>query len=291
MPSKVCGYARVSTARQAASGLSIDAQKAALEAYYHARYADTHAWGGVYQDPEQSGGKPFMDRPAGGKLLHRLDPGDILIVTRLDRAFRNTRDALITTDKLTKRKVVLIFLDMQFDTSTPLGQCVLAMLAAFAELERSFISERVRAALANKPRPKQREMYGWRKARIGHGYKPKLVPFPEMRELVAKLLVFRDGGSTYKEILTWCRQNKVYNPIGQTRLKTFELYALYRYLACEAYLQVLEGRRPGPLPELMARWSIPKVYPEGWEITYARYLAKRDAKEPDEAAGMNGQAH
>lgn len=102
----------------------------------------------------------FVDRaPAGDRARRRewarlLELAerrqvDLVLVWRLDRAFRSTVDALATLRQLDHRGVGFAVLDQpELDTTSPVGRLLFTMLAAFAELERSMIADRVREGMA-----------------------------------------------------------------------------------------------------------------------------------------------
>lgn len=120
------GYARVST-----DGQSYAAQDAALRAAGCAK---------VYSE-KQSGAR--TDRPELAKVISRLEPGDVLMVTRLDRLARSTRDLLNTLDTITKAGAGFKSLaDPWADTTTPAGQLMVTVLAGLAQYERSLILAR-----------------------------------------------------------------------------------------------------------------------------------------------------
>jgi DNA invertase Pin-like site-specific DNA recombinase len=90
---------------------------------------------------KQSGAK--TDRPELAKLLRRLEPGDVLMVTRLDRLARSTRDLLNILDAIAKVGAGFKSLaDPMIDTTSPHGKLILAVLGALAEFERSMILAR-----------------------------------------------------------------------------------------------------------------------------------------------------
>ena len=110
------GYARVSTKDQ-----DLSAQIAELTAAGCAK---------VYREKE-SGAK--TDRAELGKVIGRLDAGDILVVVRLDRLARSTRDLLNVIDTVSKRGAGFRSLrDAWCDTSTPHGKLMLTVLAGLA---------------------------------------------------------------------------------------------------------------------------------------------------------------
>jgi len=122
----IYGYARVST-----DGQTLAAQDATLHAAGCAK---------VYGE-KQSGAK--TDRPELAKLLRRLEPGDVLLVTRLDRLARSTRDLLNILHTLGDRSIGFKSLaDAWADTTTPHGRLLVTMLAGIAEFERELIKAR-----------------------------------------------------------------------------------------------------------------------------------------------------
>jgi DNA invertase Pin-like site-specific DNA recombinase len=120
------GYARVST-----DGQSLAAQHAQLHA---AGVAKTYA-------EKISGAR--SERPELTKLLKRLEPGDVLVVTRLDRLARSTRDLLNILDTIAKAGACFKSLgDAWANTTTPHGRLMLTVLGGLAEFERELIMAR-----------------------------------------------------------------------------------------------------------------------------------------------------
>lgn len=145
---KCYGYIRVSTADQADSGLGLQAQRDAILREYEAKWKPQgYEWGGVYEDAAVSGKKPFLSRPSGLRLSTASDRGDILLFSKLDRAFRSVMDSLQTIEVWRARKVRCVFLDFNLDTETPVGEFVLTVMSAFAQMERRRIGERTREGL------------------------------------------------------------------------------------------------------------------------------------------------
>ncbi len=117
------GYARVST-----DGQSLAAQDAQL-----------HAAGCVKVYAEKISGAR-SNRPELAKVLKRLDMGDVLVVTRLDRLARSTRDLLNTLDDVAKRGAGFKSLhDTWADTTNAHGRLMVTILAGLAEFERELI--------------------------------------------------------------------------------------------------------------------------------------------------------
>ena len=149
-----------------------------------AQDAQLHAAGcaKVYSE-KVSGAK--TDRAELAKLLKRLGPGDVLMVTRLDRLARSTRDLLNILHQLGERQVGFKSLaDAWADTTTPHGRLLVTMLAGIAEFERELIRARtgdgIRRAKA---------------AGVHMGRPPKLTKH-QQREVLARL----DRGETLTEI-------------------------------------------------------------------------------------------
>jgi DNA invertase Pin-like site-specific DNA recombinase/predicted nucleotidyltransferase len=120
------GYARVST-----GGQTLDAQRQALAAAGAAKiFAET-----------ASGAQ--SDRGELAKALHALASGDTLLVTRLDRLARSTRDLLNILDSLSKAGASFRSLGDQWaDTTTAHGPLMLTVLGGLAEFERGLIRAR-----------------------------------------------------------------------------------------------------------------------------------------------------
>jgi len=122
----VYGYARVST-----NGQTLASQDAQLHAAGCAK---------VYSE-KISGVR--SDRPELAKLLRRLNPGDVLMVTRLDRLARSTRDLLNILDTIAKAEAGFKSVaDAWADTTTPHGRLMLTILGGLAEFERELIRAR-----------------------------------------------------------------------------------------------------------------------------------------------------
>ena len=90
-------------------------------------------------------------RPGLEACLKALQPGNTLVVWKLDRLGRNLKDLVTTVEKLQDRDVglrVLAGAGAEIDTTTANGRLVFAIFAALAEFERELIAERTRVGLA-----------------------------------------------------------------------------------------------------------------------------------------------
>ena len=120
------GYARVST-----NGQDLASQEAELLTVGCAK---------VFKE-KVSGAK--IDRAELAKALRRLEPGDVLVVTRLDRLARSTRDLLNIVAAIAEREAGFRSLkDRWADTTTPHGRLMLTVLGGLAEFERELIRAR-----------------------------------------------------------------------------------------------------------------------------------------------------
>src|SRR5262249_29857410 len=122
----IYGYARVST-----NGQDLAAQEAELMAAGAAK---------VFKE-KVSGAK--TDRVELAKVMRRLEPGDVLVVTRLGRLARSTRDLLNVLATIGGREAGFRSpKDVWADTTTPHGRLMLTVLGGLAEFERELIRAR-----------------------------------------------------------------------------------------------------------------------------------------------------
>ena len=122
----VYGYARVST-----DGQTLDAQQAELRS------------AGVEKVYSEKISGAVTDRPALAKAIAALANGDTLIVTKLDRLARSTRDLLNSLAAIAAAGASFKSLGDQWaDTTTPHGRLMLTMLGGLAEFERHLILAR-----------------------------------------------------------------------------------------------------------------------------------------------------
>src|SRR5271169_378530 len=162
------GYARVST-----DGQSVTAQVAELR---------KHGAGKVFREVA-SGAK--TDRAQLRRLLGQLDADDVLMVTRLDRLARSTRDLLNTVAAITAKEAGLRSLgDAWADTTTPHGRLMLTVLGGLAEFERDLIRARTGEG---RERAKARG--------VKMGRKPKLTPHQQVEAIKR-----REAGEPIREI-------------------------------------------------------------------------------------------
>jgi DNA invertase Pin-like site-specific DNA recombinase len=122
----IIGYARVSTQDQDLSSQLEQLKAAGAEKIFREKISGARS-----------------DRPELAKLIRSLQPGDIVLVTRLDRLARSTRDLLNVLDSVAKAAAAFRSLaDTWADTTTPHGRLMLTVLGGLAEFERELIKSR-----------------------------------------------------------------------------------------------------------------------------------------------------
>ncbi|MFA4137044.1 MULTISPECIES: recombinase family protein [unclassified Brevibacillus] len=77
-------------------------------------------------------------------LIERMEPGDTLVVTRMDRFGRNALQMLQLVEEFQERDINFVVLDLNIDTRTPTGKFILTVMAGFSELDRAYIKEKQR---------------------------------------------------------------------------------------------------------------------------------------------------
>ena len=125
----IYGYMRVSTAGQS-KGNSFEEQERLLR-----KNGATE----LYQDAFTG---TRTDRPNFTILLNKLQEGDTLVITKLDRFARNTAEGLNVIQHLLERGVKVNILNMGTIDTTPTGKLILTVMLAFAEFERDMIVQR-----------------------------------------------------------------------------------------------------------------------------------------------------
>lgn len=86
-------------------------------------------------------------RPVFDHVIKRLEAGQTLVVLDIDRAFRNTVDAILHLESLRARGIIFEVVSLKLNTSEPAGEFAFSVLAAAAQFERSLLSKRTREGL------------------------------------------------------------------------------------------------------------------------------------------------
>lgn len=142
-----CGiYIRVSTEEQHINGLSLPAQRKALTEYAEANH---YSIVGYYADEGISARKPMKYRKGLLALLEDVKLGkiDMVLVTKLDRWFRNIKDYNITEEILQAHSCYWKTIFENYDSSTANGQMVINIMLSVNQAECDRTSERIRAVL------------------------------------------------------------------------------------------------------------------------------------------------
>lgn len=183
------GYARVSTAEQAADDRSsLESQEKIIRGYAMAKgfsQFDTS----VYIDPGVSATIPLRNRPSGARLLEDAKAGDTVIASKLDRMFRSANDALNMVEIFKEKKIDLVLFDLGSDpvNGSGISQFFFTIIAAVAQLERTMIRERMtsgkKAKKAKGGHIGGKTPYGFKV--VGTGREARLELVPEEQKVVA----------------------------------------------------------------------------------------------------------
>lgn len=200
---RVAIYARVSTEDQAKEGFSLNSQLEKLRSYCHAR-----GWeiAGEYVDDGYSGRN--VNRPAYKKMMEEMDKWDILLVMKMDRIHRNSKNFMLMMEELRKKGKEFVSMTESLDTSTAMGRFVMDIIQRIAQLESEQIGERVYDGM----RQKAKEGKGLLGFPAPYGYKyddGKLyVEWYEAR-VVRKIYDLYLNGRSLKEIEEWLNDEKI----------------------------------------------------------------------------------
>ncbi len=155
-----------------------------------------------------SGRVPAAERPAFSKLLEKLEEGDTLVVTKLDRLGRNTTDVVGTVEKLASMGVHVHCLALKgTDLTSPTGKLHMTILAAVAAFERDLLVERTHAGLVRAKA--EGKVLGRKKGLAKYAEENKL-PYGSV---VSDVAARRAAGESLREL------GKAYGVSGQTILR------------------------------------------------------------------------
>lgn len=187
------GYCRISLDTKASG--SIGKQKSQITGSVVSKGGDPDSieW---YVDESKSGAIPMQDRPDGSRLWRDISKGDVVYVSKLDRAARSVTDLLEFVKHIEDAGASVVFVGNDFDTSTPTGRLLLVILAAVAEFERALIAERRKESIIA-ARSEGRSIvggapYGFRSVENPNGRGLVIRPDPEtgplLREAIKRVM-------------------------------------------------------------------------------------------------------
>lgn len=136
--SRIFAYCRVSTSDQTPENQLLEISTAGFEVSPRRTIKET-----------VSGSVEALQRPGWVSLMNKLEPGDILVVTKLDRLGRNAMDVRGTVESLASMGVRVYCLALGgMDLTSPAGKMTMGVINAVAEFERDLLVERTQAGLA-----------------------------------------------------------------------------------------------------------------------------------------------
>lgn len=194
---RVAIYVRVSTQEQAKEGYSVGEQTDRLR-----KFCEAHGWiiVKVYVDAGHSGAN--TDRPALQEMIEDMKAGklDKVLVYKLDRLSRSQKDTLeLIEDVFLPNNCDFESMTEKLDTSTPQGRLFLGILAAFAQLEREMIKERM--SMGRYARIKEGKWQGGARVPYGYDYEPALdkLVINEYESMIVKMMfdAFTEGKPLY----------------------------------------------------------------------------------------------
>jgi putative DNA-invertase from lambdoid prophage Rac len=195
----VFGYSRVSLQKQADDGCGLDVQKRIVEGY-----AMIQGWSIDEMVIEEgvSGSIRFEDRPEGSKLMARLRKGDTIVASKLDRLFRSARDALNVVEELKAKGVSIHVIDLHGDITNGIAKIFMTITAAFAELERERISDRLKETKAYLS---SQGVFNGGKRPFGFdivqdGDVQRMVPRADEMAIIERMKAMKASGSSLREI-------------------------------------------------------------------------------------------
>lgn len=191
---KAVAYLRVSTESQVREGISLEAQRAKIEAW---ATVHDHELICIEEDAGISG-KLIRNREGLQKAIDTAcDEKAVLVVYSLSRLSRSTRDTLALVEKLDKAGADLVSLSERIDTTSAAGRMIFRVLAVLNEFERDQVSERTAAVLQHKKDNGQ--VY----APVPFGYDREgdnLIENPEELSVVNLIKNLRDQGYSLRQI-------------------------------------------------------------------------------------------
>lgn len=217
---KAIGYIRVSRESQVETGLSLQAQRAKIEAYTALKDLS------LVEIIEDAGiSAKNLKRPGMQRVLELVHRGEVeaVVILKLDRMFRNTVDALETARMFDKKGVALHSIVESLDTHSALGKFFFTLTAALAEMERGMVGERTRVALAQKKA--RGEKTG---GHVPYGFSlvgKKLVRDAREQEVLQRMAAMRGQGMSFQQVADHLNANGILTKKGAAwdRARVFKI--------------------------------------------------------------------
>jgi len=180
----VRGYGRASTDAQVRSTEQQEAVE--LEAFDLFRKVkpgwNDAQWGGFFRDEDTERISKFRERHSGSLILAASRPGDVILVANYDRIFASVVDVCETLELVRERRIKLLILDCDIDTTTDFGESVFKLLAVIKEMEVKEIRRRVREMNVHRRKiglPCARAVIGWKNVSVFHEGRIRRYPQPD----------------------------------------------------------------------------------------------------------------
>ena len=155
------GYCRVSTGKQAASGLSLEDQKVKIAAYATMKGIKLLE---IFTDAGITG-TSMEKRPAFTEMMQKVESGQVIIAWTLSRMSRSFKDMTAMIDDMERKKIQLVCIKDDIDTTTAMGRAFQRFMITINALEVEMVSERTVLAMQRasaQGRAIGRPPYGWR---------------------------------------------------------------------------------------------------------------------------------
>ena len=256
------GYIRVSRSFQA-KGTSLAEQTEAISRYFaYTFHGQDVKWSGWFSD-KCSGQTPMANRPQGAKITETLRGGDHIIIAKLDRGFRNGRDALTQVDAWDKLGITVHLLDVPGMGTGCVGRLLFGILAMVAEFETNRRRERVaenqayaysRGLAYNNPK------FLWKRVRGPNGLDIFVID-EHHRAIAQKIVEWRHAGWSLKSITEHLAKEGVLTSArAPYKPRPWSFSIVYTAYQQEMWLRKKAEENGGVLPEGI-------MPPEGKEFT------------------------
>jgi len=219
-------YCRVSTEDQAKEGFSLSAQQERLKAYCMAKEWSVEE---VYIDDGFSGRSD--DRPAYKRMMNERGRWDVLVVMKMDRIHRNSKNFTLMMEDLKKNGKEFTSMQESFDTTTAMGRFVMDIIQRIAQLESEQIGERVYVGMMQKAK----EGKGILGFNLPYGYRidnGELVVIDEEAKIVREIFISYLKGNSLRRICGELSSNKVPTKKGS---RSWDPKTVYRILCNPLY--------------------------------------------------------